>query len=219
MSGISYANFMKHAEKVTKSAGNTRPILQAAYHSEEGYVAVTDSHRLYIAENVYEGGEKAENPKTGDLVDGKYPDVTRIIPGEQSAQGMVEIKEVKGVAKAVKIIQQAATAPPHLSEKFTPKSKALARIFSHENNVYVATEKSCGIEAKLFIGKTNKSLDEDFNIYVNAEYLAQSFDVFKDAGIPAVTFRSHGNLSPFVIKGENVAIVISPSKNGDEEAE
>src|SRR5690625_5501713 len=88
---VSYLTFMKHAQKVTKSAHNTRPVLKTVYHSNK-YVAVTDSHRLYLATDLYKGEEKTLDAQTGQEVDrGKYPDVERLIADSADADYMHDL--------------------------------------------------------------------------------------------------------------------------------
>src|SRR5690625_7114278 len=83
---VSYLTFMKHAQKVTKSASNSRPVLKTVYHSDK-HVAVTDSHRLYVATGLYEAEEKTLDAQTGQEVDnGKHPDVERLIDDSANAE-------------------------------------------------------------------------------------------------------------------------------------
>src|SRR5690625_7837635 len=83
---VSYLTFMKHAQKVTKSAHNTRPVLKTVYHSNK-HVAVTDSHRLYLATDLYKGEEKTLDAQTGQEVDrGKYPEAERLIADSVNAE-------------------------------------------------------------------------------------------------------------------------------------
>lgn len=215
MNVVSYGMFMKHAEKVTKSAGSARPILTGVYHSPEGYVAVTDSHRLYLAEGIYEGGEKTENPKTGESIDGNYPQLKNIISDDDHAKASAVISgfsEVSGIAKATRVIQQCAMIPKCISDKPQPKAKTTARIYTEGKDVFYTTPDNCGIPAKVQIGVASENTDE-INLYVNSENLSQALEVFKDAGISEVTLRIFGNLSPFTIKGGNLTVVISPIRN------
>mgnify|MGYP001168677196 FL=1 len=217
MSGINYATFIKHAEKVTKTASEGRPILKSVYHSEEGYAAVTDGHRLYIADGIYEGTEKAENPKTGELVVGNYPQVSKIVPYDDVAKRTVRItdmSEIEFVDKAVKILHQCATSSPNLNNKFVSKAKAHVRIYSEGDSIYFATSEESAIEARVLLGMSDGNSPDEINTYVNAEYISQAIAMFKDANIRDITMRFYGNLAPFTIKGGNLTVVVSPIKRG-----
>src|SRR5699024_3549006 len=83
---VSYVTFMKHAKKVAKGkAAKTRTVLSTVYHSDK-HVAVTDSHRLYLATGLYDGEEKTLDAQTGQEVEhGNCPDVARWIADSDNA--------------------------------------------------------------------------------------------------------------------------------------
>ena len=89
---VPYVTFMKHAKKVAKGrAVKTRPVLSTVYHSDK-YVAVTDSHRLYVATDLYDGEEKTLDAQTGQEVErGNYPDVARLIADSDNADYTFDI--------------------------------------------------------------------------------------------------------------------------------
>src|SRR5690625_2527527 len=102
---VSYLTFMKHAQKVTKSASNSRPVLKTVYHSDK-HVAVTDSHRLYVATGLYEGEEKTLDAQTGQEVShGKYPDVERLLTESSSAKysHVVDVTKAYEAVRAIEI--------------------------------------------------------------------------------------------------------------------
>src|SRR5699024_2722567 len=101
---VPYITFMKHAEKITKAATNSRPVLKSVYHSDK-FVAVTDSHRAYIATGIYDGEEKTIDPTTGVDVDkGRYPDLSRIKQDESNAEHKQEI-DVNSVYETVRAVE------------------------------------------------------------------------------------------------------------------
>lgn len=83
-----YKTFMRHAAKVTRSpAIGEREVLTGVKHYENGSLAVTDSHRLYVAKGLHDKGEALLTPK-GAKVEGKYPDIDRLIPDELDARSI-----------------------------------------------------------------------------------------------------------------------------------
>lgn len=101
---ISYVNFLKHAAKLTGSQSTkSRPVLQGVNHLNSNLIA-TDSHRLYYAENLYDGSDKNINPKTGELIEGNYPDVTRLLLDPHDATFTVPL-DINETLKALKVIE------------------------------------------------------------------------------------------------------------------
>src|SRR5690625_7242215 len=99
---VSYITFMKHAKKVAKGpAIKSRPVLGGVIH-REGYIAVTDSHRLYYATDLSEGKEKNFNPVPGEEIDkGAYPEVERLIHEHGSDARSIKISDVSKIYDAV----------------------------------------------------------------------------------------------------------------------
>src|SRR5690625_3496971 len=103
---VPYVTFMKHAKKVAKgTVVKSRPVLSTVYHSDK-HVAVTDSHRLYIATGLYEGEEKTLDAQTGQEVDrGNYPDVERLIADSDNADYThdISVDELYDAIRAIEI--------------------------------------------------------------------------------------------------------------------
>ena len=108
---IPYITFMKHAELVTRKASDARPILKGVYHAEDGSAVVTDSHRLYLARNVQERKDNSViNPKTGETIDGTYPNIERVLPTDDPI-AVIHLENLPVVYEAIKALQQAGMVP------------------------------------------------------------------------------------------------------------
>lgn len=200
MTKIPYVGFMKHAQKITKSkAIKTRPVLQGVIH-REGYIAVTDSHRLYFATDMYEGEEKNVNPSTGEtIIEGNYPDLTRLIPDVSDAKFSAKL-DVVNTQKSVKLIEQAGKVDK-ASDLITIEHNAADTIFrTHDHSeVGVSYKASSGL------------LDVDkFVMNASAKYVSEAFALMKDAGLTEVSFNFYGENRPFTFIGGNLTVLILP---------
>ncbi|NYV67601.1 hypothetical protein HYI36_20185 [Bacillus sp. Gen3] len=186
---IPYVKFMKHAEKVTKAVSTSRPVLKGVHHAEDGSLAVTDAHRLYVAKNAHANtaGEIID-PKTGGAIEGNYPDVTRLLPYTPDAKYTVKlsVKETSDAfAALLKINQIHDRKNVHVKAEVTDEAHIL---FSANNPIAQAHY------------KPNASVEgEGDPITFNTQYFAEALALFKDAGVEEVTMRSYGAFRPFTL--------------------
>lgn len=198
MTKIPYVTFMKHAQKVTKAVSKSRPVLGGVIH-RDGNLAVTDSHRLYFATDAYEGEEKNVNPKTGaEIVDGNYPDVSRLIPYASDAKFTAKI-DVDKAAQAVKLIESAGKVDK--ASDFITIERDLA-------DLVFATHTDSVVDCRYIAGD---NLDgEAFRMTASAKYVAEAFALMKDAGLTEVSFNYFGENRPFTFTGGNLTALILP---------
>jgi len=193
---------MKHAQKVTKGIGKTRPVLGGVIH-RDGYIAVTDSHRLYIASDAYEGEEKNVNPITGaEITEGNYPDLTRLIPEPSDAKFSANINVVT-TQKAVKLIEQAGKVD---------KATDLIVIERRLADLVFATHSDSLLNCRYIAG--GSQCDKEFIMTASAKYVAEAFALTKDAGLTEVAFNYFGENRPFTFTGGNLTVLILPVREG-----
>ncbi|WP_226568186.1 hypothetical protein [Bacillus stratosphericus] len=207
--GLSYVTFMKHAEKITKKTSSGRSVLKGVYHSEDGSLVVTDSHRLYLAKNISRGVEGTVlDPKTGVVIEGKYPDVRRLFPdeGTESARisfdidillpGLLALLKCNQVNKKERSFITLTAS----SDKETPE-------FSCTNKF---------VEAKVTVGAFNKY--SAISLSVDTQYLIDAVNLFKASQITAVVLNYYGNIRPFTITAENnsdlIALIMPIRRDG-----
>lgn len=199
----SYTTFIKHAEKVTKSASKSRLILTGVHHAANGDVIATDSHRLYYLTGGYTEGEPFTSIiKTGEHLEGNYPDVSRLIPDDDDAKVTLEIDVAKSLA-AVKALQSAEKAINY-------NGKHLTLQIAVGTDSYVI---KAGEESSEFTGQyTLAPYDGDGlpNIHVQAQFLTDALMLFKDAGETSVTLRLFGNMRPLTFKSKDVTALLLP---------
>mgnify|MGYP000975234027 CR=1 FL=1 len=199
----SYATFVKHAEKITKSASTSRPILKGIHHAENSNVYVTDSHRLYVLENGFKTDDPfTQNPKTGEHIEGNYPDCSRLLPYDDDAVVTLNI-DVKQAHEAVKIL---ATAEKKINDG---RKQSLVK-FSTGTDSYCVQN---GTMDGLFSGSYELSAYEGDglpDIYVNAQYLSEALALLADSGEPNATIRLYSPVRPLTIKNSDTTALILP---------
>lgn len=200
----SYATFIKHAEKVTKSASSALPILKGVCHNVDGSVVVTDARRLYVLTDGYKTDEQTViDTKTGATIDGNYPDTNRLQPYEDDAIVTLEID----VAKALQAV----------------KAMFVAHKAINEQSRHVTIEFTSGIDGYPSISVGD--IDAEFNAryllarnqtdkiestYVQAQYLQDALSLFKDSGEATATIRLYGPARPVTIKNTVVTALLLP---------
>ncbi|MHC8516800.1 hypothetical protein [Sporosarcina sp. ITBMC105] len=198
MSKIPYVKFMKHAQKVVKSPTcKSRPILGGVLH-RDNYVAVTDTHRLYFASDMYEGDEKVECPRTGAQIDGNYPDVLRLIPDSDAAMYTASL-DVVTTEKAVKLIENAGKID---------KSTDMIVFEINDEGLAMFTGEGAAVACKYEASNTYSR--EPRTMYASAKYVAEALALCKDAGLTQVQFNFYGEARPFTFTGGNLTALILP---------
>lgn len=183
---IDYETFIKHAEKVTKTAPETRPVLKGVFHKEDGSAIVTDAHRLYVAKDVHSRGKDTVLSPEGDAIEGKYPDVTRIIPSDFRQTIEADVREL---SKAIDCIYSPAKL---LDEKVIIKFED-STIQSHMPIYY---------KAKIQVPFTFEE-----PVSFNAKYLLDALKLFRAVGIEKVRIGFNGRMRPLAIENNDNSLL------------
>lgn len=201
---VTYLTFMKHAQKVTKSAHNTRPVLKTVYHSNK-HVAVTDSHRLYVITDVYEGEEKTLNPATGiEEEHGRYPEIERLLMPENSIKYSQEI-DVNAVYDTVRAIE--------IANKLTRETTDLI-VGINDEEIVVSTSEYAGFSVKLPNERDGEK--ELYPTLLETKYLREALHVLRDAKVVKATFKYVGKNQPVEMVAGNFNAVIMPKRLPEE---
>lgn len=191
---------MKHAQKVVKSPTcKTRPVLGGVIH-RDGYVAVTDSHRLYLASDIFEGEEKNVDPITGaEIVEGNYPDVLRLIQDEGNAKHVYYI-DVTRAYEAVRAIE--------LASKLN-RSTTNMNIVTGSDHIEFKTDERAAFEVSYKAQETSKrELLETATFDI--KYVKEALHVLKDAKFEAFTLEYFDKHRPAQLRAGNFTAIILP---------
>lgn len=198
MSGqVSYLSFMKHAEKVSKTANKARPVLSTIYHSDK-HVAVTDGHRLYVATGVYDGEEKTINPATGIAEDnGKYPNVERFLMTEDSVEYSQEI-DVNAVYDTVRAIE--------IANRVTRGTTDLI-VGINDEEITVSTTREAGFSVCYPIDEGRLDLSP---VKLETKYLREALHVLRDSKVDKAVFSYAKKNYPIQITAGNFTAIVMP---------
>ncbi|WP_147536075.1 hypothetical protein [Bacillus marasmi] len=189
---LDYKTFMKHAEKVCKSAhvvtnAERYKMLTGIKHLENGDAVVTDAHRLYLARNIHNRTDGAVLTPTGKKLEGDYPDISRIIPDYRLAKQVVEInlKDILHAAASIYDVGSIVEEKPRLD--FT----------------------ECTVRYDSPLVKYQYEFDVQFEVslYLDALYLLQALLLFKTTGCQTVTIHFHGSFRPVVFENEDKSLL------------
>lgn len=194
---VPYITFLKHAEYVIKAAPAGRPVLKGVYHHPNKSLIVTDSHRLYVAKDAHSIEDGAIlTPKTGERIEGTYPEVSRLIP-ESDHKGLIHIEDVKQTLEAVKALLTAGSVVASGVGKPPKNSIAIKLNCLDDNRIILKTDNGI-MQAEYFLTFAN-DVEPGFTITFRAEYLAQALALFKDAGYTKVDLKLYGSTRPFIL--------------------
>lgn len=190
---IPYDIFMKHAEKVTKTASEFKPALHGVYHHEDGSLVVTDSFRLYKVFGVEHDKEPGTvyTPK-GKKIDKSYPNIDRLTELPDNYQSFKF--ETKGFFQVVDLV---TCVPITLKEKpvlYFEKDRLKCNFKSGERAIYYLP-----VEFK-----------ERF--VLNGQFLLDALNLLKEAKCKEFTLLYQSPLRPVFLIADDITILILPMK-------
>ncbi|MFG6315925.1 hypothetical protein SM193_08870 [Bacillus velezensis] len=193
---ISYFTFIKHAEKMVKNIGFSKPALKGVYHTINGSGVVSDGRRVYIAKNIQSRNDSVSiDPATGKLLEGEYPDVNALAP--QGFKDELHIQSTTYLHLVIDAFIKAGVVP-NPGEK---KGKKEDVVLTLESNVRGRDTElailSKALDVAIDLGETQYS--RDFQYHINAEYLLQALSLFKDAGYEELIIRFYDDDSSIKI--------------------
>ena len=197
---VPYVTFMKHAKKVAKaSLIKTRPILTTVYHSDK-HVAVTDSHRLYVATGLYDGEEKTLDAQTGQAVErGNYPDVERLVADSVNADYTFDVS-VNELYDALRSIEIAGRLN---------KTTDLMQIQVNNDLIRFKTDGKTAFDVGYNVGN-DASVSELYTMTLSIKYLKEAIHVLKDAKVERCSIEYFGATRPLQVRAGNFTAIVLP---------
>ena len=100
---MNYNKGFKHVQKIAKNASPAREILQGIKHNESEIIS-TDSHRLLsFIDNKASFEDHIIHFKTGETIEGKYPDITNLIKNDDyTTEISITIEDIDLLRKMIK---------------------------------------------------------------------------------------------------------------------
>ena len=128
---MNYNKGFKHVQKIAKNASPSREILQGIKHNESDIIS-TDSHRLLsFTDNKASFEDHIIHFKTGEIIEGNYPDITRLIKNDDySTEISITFEDIDILRKMIKAGKTLKFDNVHLN-KF--KEYVEFKLISHDN--------------------------------------------------------------------------------------
>lgn len=203
-----YLDFMKHASKVAKRVTSSRPILQGVHHKKDGGVIVTDSHRLYsFSGGINRDSDVTLHYKDGRVLDGNYPETSRLFPDLDGAEARIELINLPNFAAACKLVENIEK----LERKMNGSYNQSVRIVTDGSSLRLTSDPSYDL-AFDFKVDTRDVVSADIKIAINPQYLSEAAALLKDSGDGSATLYYFGLNRPIVLKTGDLDILILPIK-------
>ncbi|MGF9711670.1 hypothetical protein [Paenibacillus naphthalenovorans] len=182
----------KHGRKFAAKNGSATPVLEGAHYGADGSIVTTDCHKLLRIGGAHNFTEPfTSHAVTGAPISGDYPDTSKFIPMELPTQ--ITLYDIKDAIARVKLAVDIAKAIGDKLSIVTLTTESLAAKLSI-NNDDNAMYYTAALPGDLYgEGKT---------VLLNAAYLLDALNVFKDAGSARVIIGLIGPLSPIVLRDE-----------------
>ncbi|NTZ20908.1 hypothetical protein EXW96_26335 [Paenibacillus sp. JMULE4] len=184
------------------AAGKTAGILQGIHYATGGHAVVTNRHYMLVIHDAH----KFEQPltihaKTGQPLEGVYPDTSKIIPS--SFNGEITILQEE-MSKALLAAQLVAGVASKLD-----KEAPIAQIEILNGHAYLNVIRDMPL-IDMSIRISEAAPRENSQRSLNAEYLATALSVFDAAGT-GVEIKLRGPLEPIVLTNYNgIDVLILP---------
>lgn len=186
---ITYKDFMKHAEVVTRSPAIVdRQILKGVKHLEDGSLAVTDSHRLYIATDMHGRTDGAVLDTKGKVIEGNYPEVKRLVPYHEPEQEItVKLKDLITTADIIYSV-----------------------IGKEGYHVIDLREDSISYQVEDISINIKQEVTFKVPLSLNVKYLLDALKLLKSTGCDEITIKFYSRMRPILFEAENVQAIIVP---------
>lgn len=200
---MNYNKAFKHASVISKSASNSREILQGIKHHGKNIIA-TDSHRLLIStDSKVNFDEHIISSKTGDLIEGNFPDVSRLIDNDNySIDYLLEYEHIENIRKMLKA---AKTMKFEMLNIVTYKESDNI-IFKAINTDPHSNLKKMNLSYTPFLSE----IDKDEIIYrLNLNYMIDLFDFLYETK-KETTIKIDSNIKPVHFTSNDYTYLILP---------
>ncbi|MGR6115051.1 hypothetical protein ACTHHL_00480 [Aeribacillus composti] len=194
---LTYATFMRHAEKVIKTVSENRPELKGVYHHPDGSLVVTDAKRMYKVSGIEHDKPLGSVYTTkGRKLETPYPNVDRFMKDDPVYQQIDQVYQFK-TTELLQAVDCVSCIPVALKE--TP-------VLCFEGNRLACYYKS-GERAFYYLPI---SFPDRFAI--NGMFLLDALKLLKAAKCRDFSFIYQAKLRPIFLKAENITILIMPIK-------
>lgn len=199
----------KFGQKFATGKEEKNGVLQGIHYASDGSAVVTNRHYLLRIHDAH----KFEQPvtlhaKTGQPLEGAYPDTSRIFPPTFTDE--ITIHEA-AMQNALLGAQCAAAAAVKLNKK-----APTAQLVVDDGSAYIDVVQETPFPINLSTRISEDAPRKNSKRSLNAEYLATALAVFEAAGV-GVKIKLNGQNYPIVLTNDaGIEVLILPYRTGSE---
>lgn len=184
-------SLFKHAKNFV--GNESRPIFQGIYF--DGERAIVTNTQIMVIDNNLKLPKQLVHYKTGEQINGQFPDCNKAIPKEPKFN--VSYANIEEFIRAVKV----AKSLHDRNSEYGPMISLEGLFLSSKNNNLIFTAKLAGD----ILDKPNQET------FFNGKYLYDVLNWFKDDGVETVKIGFNGPLNPMLLTTDKgLMAVISP---------
>ncbi|RCX22906.1 DNA polymerase III beta subunit-like protein [Fontibacillus phaseoli] len=188
----------KHAKNFTTKSEAT-PVLQGVHYAADGSVVCTDRVTLLRIGGAHNFTEAfTSHAKTGAVIDGVFPDTSRIVPQELPTQiTLVDTAFFSGIKDAIARVKVALE-----TAKLSADKSHITRLDVAQGSGVKLTVNLSEDNASFAAMLTADTFGKDAAVAFNAQLFLNALNVFKDAGSQRVIVGITGEATPIVLRDE-----------------
>lgn len=196
----------KYGKKFASAKSGDRSALEGIHYACDSTVFVTNSHYALRIKNVHSFKEPVTlHAKTGQPIDGVYPDLSRVFPDRFDNE---IILKNGWLDKVILRTRCAADVASRLDKKCP-----IVWMEASNGSAYLQIkDEVTQIDFSAFFGNTIEPKPSKRSL--NAEYLHTALSVFADAGSREIFVKLAGPLHPIVLTdGQDIDVLILPYRS------
>jgi DNA polymerase III sliding clamp (beta) subunit (PCNA family) len=195
----------KHAKKFAAKKDSYRPILEGVHYAQGGSVFITDAYCALRIRNAHSFPESTtSHAVTGASIDGPYPSLDKVFPTNFKLEF-----NLYQTLKEIQIYETLQRTKWAWEIAKSTQKKPLIQINIEKSNAVIEVKDNF-IEYRALFGYVDTP--ETYKLTLNAEYLLNALNLFKDAGTSVLSFKLRSNTEPIVLSDEanEIDIIIMP---------
>lgn len=200
----------KHAKKFAMTKYGP-PILEGIHYAEDGTVVVANLACGLRIRNAHNSAESTTvSAVTGNKINGTYPyqSFNKNFPTEFKTSFSLDEHSIEDAFQKVKWIRD-------IAKFYDKRNKAIQlNVGGTTGQVVELQFENDSLKFETYISEYDGT--ETLSITLNAEFLLNSLQVFKDAGTSELQIKLNGKLDPIVLSDEEneIDVIILPIRTG-----
>lgn len=193
----------KHAKKFI--AKNSHPVLEGIHYAADGSVFVANKFYALRIRNAHNFEEVTISAIDGTKINEPFPNIDRVFPTEFKTSFALNNHLIKDALQKVKWVRD-------IAKYYDPIHKRI-KLVLEGINVFLHLEND-SVKFQTIFAPYNGL--ETVHVNLNAEFLLNGLQVFKDAGTSELQIKLNSKLDPIILSDEEneIDVIILPIRTG-----